>query len=130
MQLSDVLNNAADQDRGADLELLAPWDGSKTGMVLTIVGPDSDTARKADLAFADELVEMADERGVVSAENRAKARLNALAKRVIRWEVEDEGKPVIFSTKAVLTLLRVSWVRDQVDAFAADHRHFAPKDAA
>lgn len=72
MQMSDVLNNAVDQDRGADLELLAPWDGSKTGMVLTIVGPDSATARKADIAFADELADLSDPAtGIVNAENRA-----------------------------------------------------------
>ena len=126
MNLSDVLNNATDQDRGADLELIAPWDGSKTGMVLTIAGPDSDTARRADIAMMDALADMADDRGMVTAEQRQKASLDALAKRVIRWKVEDEGKPVPFDHKAVLTLLRVSWVRAQVDAFAGDHRNFAP----
>ena len=47
MQMSDVLNNATDQDRGADLDLITPWDGKPTGMVLTIVGPDSATAPPA-----------------------------------------------------------------------------------
>lgn len=126
MQMSDVINNVVDQDRGADLNLLAPWDGSRTGMVLTIVGPDSATARKADLAFADELADLADDRGMVTAEHRAKARLNSLAKRVIRWSVQEDGNPVPFDSKAVLTLLAVGWVRDQVDAFAGDHRNFRP----
>ena len=126
MQLSDVLNNATDQDRGADLELVAPWDGSKTGMVLTIVGPDSDTARRADLAMMDALSDMADDKGMVTAELRQKAGIDALAKRVIRWQVEEDGKPVPLTHKAVVTLLGVSWVRAQVDAFAGDHRNFGP----
>lgn len=127
MQMSDALNNAVDQDKGRDLELLAPWDGLKTGMVLTIVGPDSDTARRADLAFADELAERADPAtGMVDAENRAKAKINALAKRVLRWNVEDEGKPVPFDHAAVVKLLSVGWIRDQVDAFAGSHANFKP----
>lgn len=127
MQLNDVLNNARDQERGVDLDLVAPWDGKPTGMVLTIVGPDSETARKADLAFADELADLADAEGRVSAENRAKARLNALARRVIRWDVKEDGKPIPLSTKALLTLLGVGWVRDQVDTFAGDRRKFRPE---
>lgn len=127
MQLSDVLNNATDQDKGADLELIAPWDGKPTGMVLTIAGPDSDTARRADIALVDELAEMADAEGRVTGEQRAKARLNALARRVIRWDVQDDGKPVPFDTKNVLRLLAIGWVREQVDAFAGDHRNFGPK---
>lgn len=127
MQLSDVLNNATDQDKGADLELIAPWDGKPTGMVLTIAGPDSDTARRADIALVDELAEMADAEGRVTGEQRAKARLNALARRVIRWDVEDEDRPVPFETRNVLRLLSIGWVREQVDAFAGDHRNFGPK---
>jgi hypothetical protein len=126
MQMSDVLANAVDQDKGRDLNLIAPWSGEPTGMILTIAGPDSATARKADLAFADELADLSDDRGVVTAEHRAKARLNALAKRVIRWDVQEEGKPVPLDHKALLTLLAVGWVRDQVDAFAGDHRNFRP----
>lgn len=127
MQMSDVLANATDQDKGRDLDLVAPWDGQPTGMVLTIVGPDSNTARKADIEFADELAELADADGMVSAEYRAKAKLNALAKRVIRWNVEEDGKSVPFEHKNVLTLLGVAWVRDHVDAFAGDHRNFRPE---
>lgn len=126
MQLSDVLNNAVDQDRGADLELIAPWDSSRTGMVLTIAGPDGDTSRRADLAMMDQLADMADDRGMVSAENRRKSSIDALARRVLRWKVEEDGKPVAFEHKAVVALLGIQWVRAQVDAFAGDHRNFGP----
>jgi len=127
MQLSEVIANAADQERGADLDLIAPWDGKPTGMVLTIAGPDSETARRADLALVDELTDLADLDGRVTAEQRAKAKLNALARRIIRWDVREDGKPVALTHKAALTLLSVGWVRDQVDAFAGDHRNFKPE---
>ena len=124
MKFSDVFNNADDQDKGRELELRDPFTGEPTGMKMTIVGPDSTTAHRADLAFADDLAEMADDDGRVSPESREKARLNALCRRVTRWEIEEDGKPVAFNTKNLLTLLRVRWVQEQVDAFAGDRRNF------
>lgn len=129
MQLNDVLNNATDQDKGRMLELADPFTGKPTGIKLWIVGPDSDTARRAQIALADELAEMADHEGRVSAEHREKARLNCLARLVQRWEIEEEGKPVPFSTANVLRLLRVRWVQEQVDSFAADRHNFRPEVA-
>ena len=120
MTLDEILANVADQDRGREFELLDPVDGKPTGIKLRIVGPDSETAHKARLALADELAEMADHNGRVSAENREKARLNCLARHVVDWEVEEDGKPVPFSHANVLRLLKVHWIQEQVDAFAAD----------
>lgn len=126
MRMSDVLSNATDQDRGVDLELIAPWDGSMTGMVLTITGPDSDTAKRAEIQMMDQLAAMADDQGVVTAENRRMAAIDALAKRVLRWDVKEDDKPVPFDHSAVVVLLGVPWVREQVDAFAGDRRNFKP----
>lgn len=127
MQLSDILNNATDQDKGRELDLVDPFTGEPTGIKFWIVGPDSDTARRATLALSDELVELADDDGRVSAENREKARINALAKHVLRWDVNEDGKPVPYNTKNLLTLLRVNWVQEQVDGFAGNRRNFAPE---
>ncbi len=126
MQLSDVLGNATDQDKGRLLELIDPFEGRPTGLKFWIVGPDSDTARRAQLALADELAEVSDADGRVTAEQREMARLNCLAKHVQRWEVEEDGKPVPFTTVNLIKLLRVQWVQQQIDAFAADRRNFAP----
>jgi hypothetical protein len=126
MELRDVLGNATDQDKGRLLELVDPFEVRPTGLKFWIVGPDSDTARRAQIALADELAEVSDADGRVTAEQREKARLNCLAKHVQRWEVMDEGKPVPFTTANVLTLLRVQWVQQQIDTFAADRRNFAP----
>ena len=128
MQLDDILANVADQDKGRELEIVEPFSGQPTGMKFTVVGPDSDTARRARIRLADELAEMADNDGRISAEHREKARRNCLAAHVIRWSnVTEDGKEVPFNTKNLLTLLRVQWVEIQVDAFAADRRNFVPE---
>lgn len=129
MQLESIFANVADQDKGRELELVDPFSGKPTGLKLWIVGPDSDTARRASLRLADELAEYADYQGRVSAEHREKARLNCLAAHVLRWDVQEEGKPVPFSTANLLRILRVPWVQYQVDGFAADRANFKPEIA-
>lgn len=120
MTLDEIMANISDQDRGREFELADPVEGTPTGIKLWIVGPDSETAHRARLALADELAEMADAEGKVTAEQREKARLNCLARHVIRWKIEEDGKPVPFNTKNLLRLLRVHWAQEQIDAFAAD----------
>lgn len=126
MKFSDITGNATDQDKGRLLELADPFTGEPTGLKLWVVGPDSDTARRARLSLSDELADLADSDGWVTAEHRETARLHCLARHVLRWEVEEDGKPVPFTTANLLTLLRVPWVQMQVDAFAGDRRNFAP----
>lgn len=120
MTLDEILHNVTDQDRGHVFELADPVTGRPTGIKLTIAGPDSATAHRARLMLADELAEVADADGRVTAEQREKARLACLARHVLRWEIEEGSQPVPFSTANLLRLLRVQWVQEQVDAFAAD----------
>lgn len=127
MQLDDILANVADQDRGREMELADPFTGAPTGIKLTIAGPDSATSRRARVQLADELVEAADDDGKVSAESRRRARLNSLAVHVLRWDIHEGGEQVPFSTKALLRVLAVQWVEEQVDTFAGDRRNFGPR---
>lgn len=120
MTLDEILANVADQDRGKEFELHDPVTGLPAGIRLWVVGPDSDTAHRARIAFFDELAEMADADGRVSAEHKEKARLNSLARHVLRWEIVEDGQPLAFTTSNLLRLLRVQWVQAQVDAFASD----------
>ena len=120
MQLDEIFTNVADQDRGREFELFDPVTGAPTGIKLWIVGPDSDTANRARISLYEELADRADADGRVSAANREKARLNSLARHVLRWDAMEDGEPVPFNTAALLRLLRVQWVQEQVDAFASD----------
>ena len=129
MTFDDVLSFAVDQDRGRELELASPVTGEPTGIKLWIVGPDSDTARKAQLALADELADVADADGRVTAEQRERARLNCLARHVLRWDINEADQPVPFSHQNVVRLLRVNWVQAQVDSYAADRRNFIWKES-
>lgn len=126
MQLDDILSNVADQDRGREFELVDPVEGKPTGIKFRVAGPDSETQHRARISLMDELSEMADVDGRVSAENREKARLSCLGRCVLGWEINEDGKPVPFSQKNVVRVLRVQWVQEQVDAFAGDRSAFRP----
>lgn len=128
MDLSDVLANNIDQDQGRMLELVDPVEGTPTGMKFWIVGPDSETAHRARIAMMDELVEMARPDGTVSAADRETARLNCLARHVLRFEITEDGQALPFSHKMMVRILRAgTWMQTQIDAFAADRANFRPQ---
>ena len=125
MQLEDIFSAIAEQDRGRELDLLHPATGEPTGIKLTIAGPDSDTARRARLRLMDELAELSGADGRVSAEKREAARHNYLAALVLRLDAIEAGEAVPSTAANILRLLRVTWLEQQVDAFAGDRRNFA-----
>lgn len=130
MQLNDILNDAQDQDRGREFELHDPVDGEPTGIKLRIAGPDSATQARARLQLSDDRAEAMDEMGRVSAEAAEKARLNALARCVLAWEIMEDGQLVPFSHSNVLRLLKsATWVQAQIDAFASDRTAFRAEPA-
>ena len=125
MQLNDIISDAQDQDRGRDFDLLDPVTGKPTGITLRIAGPDSATQARARLQMVDDLAEMADVNGRVSAVDREKARLNTLARCVLGWDVKEDGQPVPFSQANVVRFLKAAlWVQQQVDGFASDRAAF------
>lgn len=125
MQLNDILADAQDQDRGREFDLLDPVTGKATGITLRIAGPDSATQSRARLQMVDDLAEMADDEGRVSAAHREKARLNSLARCVLGWDIKEDGESVPFNHANVLRLLRAAhWVQSQVDGFASDRSAF------
>lgn len=125
MQLNDILADAQDQDRGRDFDLLDPVTGKAVGITVRIAGPDSATQARARLQMMDDLAELADGEGRVSAINREKARLNSLARCVLGWDVKEDGEPVPFTHGNVLRLLKAAtWVQAQIDSFASDRAAF------
>lgn len=127
MDLRDVIANVADQDVGRMLELVDPVDGTPTGLKFWIVGPDSETQRRARLAMMDELADMARPDGTVSAEHRETARIQCLARCVVRFEVIENGAALPYSQQMVVRMLRIgTWIQSQIDAFAADRANFRP----
>jgi hypothetical protein len=78
----------------------------------------------------DELSERAEPDGTITATNREAARINCLAKCVLRWEVQHEGSALSFTHANVVRILKAAeWLQAQVDAFAGDRRNFAPERA-
>lgn len=123
--LEQILDDVAEQDRGRVCELTDPVTGEATGIKLVIVGPDSKTAHDARIAMTDELMEMTRHDGTVSGEDRERARLNCLARLIVRWEQPDGmGNFLALSHANIIKLLRVSWVEAQIDAFASNRANF------
>lgn len=121
MDLIEILGNVADQERGAWFDILDPVTGEETGIKFRVAGPDSETQHRARLKLSDELAELADADGRISAEHREKARIASLARCVLGWEISEDGKPVPFSHAACVRVLSAaSWLQAQVDAFASD----------
>lgn len=125
MDLTDILSNIEDQDRGREFELVDPVSGKPIGIKFRVAGPDSATQRRARLRLVDDLAELADLDGSISAAAREKARINSLARCVLGWEITEDGQPVLFSHSAVVRVLTAApWVQAQVDAFASDRAAF------
>lgn len=125
MQLNEIVSFSEDQERGRWFELSDPVTAKPTGIRLRIVGPDSETQRRGRLRLADDLADLADEEGRVSAEARDRVRVANLGRCVIDWEIAEEGEPVPFSHANVVRLLKAAaWVQAQVDAFAGDRASF------
>jgi hypothetical protein len=121
LDLGVIKAHVADQDRGHWRDLRDPVSGEPTGIRFLVAGPDSSAQHRAQLAMVDELAELADADGRISAEDREMVRLRALAKVVLGWEVVEEGRPVTFNTVNVLRVLRAArWLREQVDAMASE----------
>ncbi|MFO1202980.1 MAG: hypothetical protein U1E58_10140 [Tabrizicola sp.] len=114
---SDILAQAEDQDRGRWFQLMHPVTGAPVGISLLVTGPDSRKAAEVAALMVDDLAEAADELGRVRGKDRAEIQRRALARRVLDWKAEEEGKAVPFSHAALLRLLIVGWVQAQVDTF-------------
>jgi hypothetical protein len=128
MDLSDILSNAVDQDKGRRMEALNPWTGEPTGIAFVIAGPDGNVQRMARIAMMDELAEAAASDGTVSAEARETARINSLARCVLRMEAVEDGKAVPSTHKNIVRVLKIApWLQAQVDTFGGDRRKFAPE---
>lgn len=125
MQLDDIRAFSADQDRGAWFDLLDPVTGKATGIRLKLAGPDSESQNRARLRLADDLSDVADAEGRVSAEARERARIESLARCVLDWEISEAGQSLPFTQANVVRLLKAgAWVQAQVDGFACDRAAF------
>lgn len=126
----DLNANLADQERGRWLEIVDPWDGKPVGLRLLIAGPDSDTQRKARVEMMDKLSEISGIDGKVSFETREKLRIYCLARCVLNWDVAAHfGLSSQFGQAAVIKVLQMPWMQQQVDAFAGDRQNFRSEAA-
>lgn len=130
MDLTDILSNSADQNKGRECPILDPVKGTPTGITMRIAGPDSEVQRKARLVMADEMQAMADIDGRVSAADREHAHLNVLAACILDWNIEEDGNAIPCTHKNIIRVLKAgTWLQEQVDAYAADRAAYQAGDA-
>ena len=120
MDLSEILSNVEDQQRGRWFELLHPVTGAPVGVSLLIAGPDSRVQAEALAIMTDELAEVSDDHGRVSGAARAECHRRLLARCVLDWRATEEGEPLAFTHERLLRLLSVAWVKAQIDTFAGN----------
>ncbi len=74
--------------------------------------------------MADDLSDLAQGDGTVTAEVRERAAVASLARCVLRWKIVQGGVELPCSHTNLLRVLSVAWVREQVDTFAGDRKNF------
>lgn len=117
MDLAHLDDLVEQQDRGSEFTIKHPVTGEPMPeVILTVVGPDSNTARLARIKLSDELMAF---RGKPPADELDRIEIDRLARCVIGWSVKRDGKPVEFSfTNVVRLLTDKQFVREQVEAFS------------
>ncbi len=105
------------QDRGAELIVKHPVTGeSMPDVVLIIAGPDSDTAKRARLAFEDAKYAFKDR---PTASDIDRMYIDFLAGCIVGWRLKRDGSDVPFSfSAAVAVLQKYQFIREQVEQFA------------
>lgn len=105
------------QERGAELTIVHPVTSDKMpDVVLTIAGPDSDTARRSRVKFSDDLMAF---RNRPPADELERMEIERLARLVIAWKVARDGKTVEFTfTNVVRLLTQCQFIREQVEQFS------------
>ena len=123
--------NAAENGVTHEFELTHPVKGNGLGIKLKLISRESDAPRNLGIRLADKM--RADDTkahrtgkvGLSLAEIEQQS-IDLLAACVVGWEgVEENGKPVEFSTAAVKKhLLRAKWVCEQISAQLDDQANF------
>ncbi|MGX1096513.1 hypothetical protein [Amorphus sp. MBR-141] len=116
------------QDKGIPVPILSMDGKSEIGLTITVAGPDSERARSAQEAMADELID----RGTndrPKAKEAVERSLRYLAKITIGWtpSVKLDDKEMGYSeANAAKLYKRLPFIREQVDRAAGDRSRFFP----
>ncbi|KQZ50736.1 hypothetical protein ASD54_11045 [Rhizobium sp. Root149] len=132
MDLNDILKSAADQNAGHQFELLDPVGGNPTGLKFTIAGPDSERARNANAKLEAALTKLTSRSsGRVSTDDRTRLVIDFLFDVTVSWDVKQGGKKLELTREHFGRVLgAASWVRAQVDTFAADRSPYYRDEVA
>ena len=122
MDLNELLAAASVQDTGHEFELLDPVEGRATGLKFTIAGPDSEKAKVARAKMETALTRINNRgSGRVTADERDRLMADFLFDVTIGWKVKQGNKALEFNRENFARVIGAgTWVRAQIDMFAAD----------
>lgn len=126
MDLGSV-DTIASSNEGATLVLLHPKTGEETDIQIVLYGPDSDVVRRLKREQSERTLEALRKPGSKpKLEELDRAASVFLAGATKGWaNVERDGKPYPFTFENAVDLYQsFPWIREQVDRFIGDRRHF------
>ncbi len=117
----------ANADRGFDVEVKNPIDGTDTDIIVSVVGSDSARYRNANIAA---MVEVPLDEGMPIQEKAAvvtKRFSLVLAACVTGWDgIEIDGKEIEYSPTSALEVLgQYDWIADQLSEKIKNRENFA-----
>ena len=123
--LSDLDYINTSQESGYEVEILHPKTGESLGMWVSVAGPDSDKARRAIQRGVDRALRAQRTRRPSSADIQDNY-VRQLAETCISWKgFQENGQPIEFTPENVAKVFRrFPFIREQVDAAAADRANF------
>lgn len=117
----------ANAERGIDVSIVNPIDGSKTDIIVSVVGSDSARYRNAQIAAMvevplDDDMPTQKKAGVVRERNSI-----VMASCVTGWEgIEIDGEVLKYSPKSAVDMLsRYDWIADQLGEKIKDRENFS-----
>lgn len=125
--LESLERSVADQDRGRWFTPADPWTGAPLEFRMRIAGPDSRVQRAARLEAASARLRL----GRPTAADLEREAIYLLSRAVLDVDgLVWKGEAFVAEQEAVEYLLTaLPWLREQVDAFAANRANYAPRRA-
>jgi len=122
---------ASASSEGVKMELYHPIEETSFDppIFLTVVGMDSDIYQKAQMDQRNKQFKKMQRRNrlrfEMTAEETEEQSIELLARCILGWEnIEWEGAPLPYNKENAKRLMRINWIREQVDIFIGDRANF------
>ncbi|MFW0776360.1 MAG: hypothetical protein ACN2B6_01390 [Rickettsiales bacterium] len=125
MEFNDLLTQDLHEE-GAEVEIISPATGEKTGFFIKVMGMDSLEFQKAQKKLRNQAIKALQEKTSITEEDEIESEINQLVAITVGWKgIEVDGKDKPFTKEACKQLYTKSpGIRQQVDRFVGDRLNF------